>query len=269
MSADNAMDMVSYRTWLKGPYVGLIVFQSDGPVCPPAAASLVDAVVVDSTFLRTRVPLKFNDKVHYIPDALEFPWRTYQAHEHPKKPLRLVWMGAGGNYFFAEPIVTGLRKAGWDVGVVCEDPVVATDIWTIEGHGDVLNRYDVGITPYPENLAQADTKSFVNFWYKDNNRVATMQAAGLPVIASPLPSFLQYINHGQDGLIANSLEDWVNCLIALQEDPVLYTQLAQAGYLKAYETAESSKVGQRWFDLIKQVDKASAYDHEINVSDFL
>jgi|SRR5665213_694962 len=234
----------------------LIVFQSDGPIASTGVLNRAQAIVVDSTFLTTRIPPRYRGKVHYIPDALELDKSKFIPHKYPvknKEDWRLVWIGSSGNYFFAEPVINALRSAGWTVDCIGDNPSTANVVWDVNTYADEINKRDIGIVPYPVNLRVENTNTFDNFWYKDNNRVVTLQACGIPVVCSALPSFLQYVEHLCTGVIANRIEDWVNVVEDISAEPFLYNNLASEGYKQAWRYADLKVTTRMWMRLIQGV----------------
>ena len=54
-----------------------------------------------------------------------------------------------------------------------------------------------------------------------------MMSVGLPVVASPIPSYEAVIQHGINGFLARSERDWATCLTALR-DPVRRREMGLA-----------------------------------------
>lgn len=240
--------LVKYKESM--PRLSVIGFQSDGPTTTAQGFELIDTIVVDSEFLLTRVPAKYLPKTIYIPDTIEFPRNQFRSHTKPNHPLKLVWIGAGGNYFFAKPVIDFLREKGWSVTTVSDLDGQDNIPWTVDGYASALSNFDVGIVPYPPALKVDDTKSFDNFRYKDNNRIVTMQAVGVPIVASPLPSFLTYVEHNRTGLIANHLDDWQHCLEYLQDSGSAYNRMAVNGWEQAWSYADPDVTSRAWHRII-------------------
>lgn len=229
----------------------VIAFQSDGPLLTPKQYQRVDAIVCDSTYLKTRVPAIHWQKTFYCNDALEHD-EDHKPRKHRKQPLRFLWLGAQGNYRFASKTIDHLRSLGHKVEVM-SDGLFATIPWERANYiQKIVESADVGIVAYPQDLVVVDDGSYNNFRYKDNCRTVLFQSLGIPVIASPLPSLLQYIDHLQTGLIANSPQDWENCAQALQTDDLLYEYLATYG-LQQSRGSRATSVASQWLTAIDYV----------------
>lgn len=55
---------------------------------------------------------------------------------------------------------------------------------------------------------------------KSENRLTMKMALGLPVVASPVPAYLDIVEQGVNGFIATTPADWHRCLAELR-DPAL------------------------------------------------
>lgn len=231
--------------------VKVIAFQSDGPITSPEVLDNCDWVVVDGDIVKVRNPVRFIFKTTHIPTALEIDTTKFKPHNYPGTDLKLVYLGAQGNLHFAEPVLSHL-KSRYSVTVLSDHP--QADIkWDIDTYADELNKFDVGIVPYPPYLIVEDAKSFSGYFYKDPSRPSLLQAIGLPVIVSPLPSYLTYIQHGVNGLIANTLDEWVMCVTSLQQDKEMYERIAFNGRIAASLSSASSCVGALWESVLKEV----------------
>ena len=241
MSAYQTEDVLSLKRKL--PNLKVVLFQSDGPVATDDCMDAVNAIVTDSEPLLETIPARCLYKTVSIPDTLEA--KRGMLRRHTKGKLRLVWVGTGGNYFFAESVIAALRKSGWNVTTICDgaNATVQWDLNTVDGE---IDKCDVGIVPYPEDLIIADTKTYNRFRYKDNSRMVLLQALGLPVVVSPLPAHLLYARHNETALFANSNNQWLDCIQYLQDNPDCYNTIAEDGYIQAWQYAAPEITGAQW-----------------------
>lgn len=249
VATDKAMKALALRP--DNDRTAIVAFQSDGPCLSFDDFQKADGIVTDSALLLSRVPAWHLEKTMYIPDTLE-PELVFPTlpRRHPGQKLKCVWVGAGGNYFFAEKVVEEMRRNRWLVDVVTDTVGIATTPWSRPNQLASMNAADVGLVPYPENLRLDDARSFDNWLYKDNSRVALLQAMGLPVIASIHPAHVGYLQHGDTGLLANSIEDWVCCMNGLQSDAALYERLSEQGIEQAWRTASVGRTSAQWLEAI-------------------
>jgi len=95
----------------------------------------------------------------------------------------------------------GFRAKPWHKDRVYEDLVAA----------------DVGIIPVDMRPDPSPGSDVSRWEVKSENRLTLMMAAGLPVIASPVPSYLDVIVHGVNGYIAHDRADWLAAIDALRD----------------------------------------------------
>jgi glycosyltransferase involved in cell wall biosynthesis len=83
---------------------------------------------------------------------------------------------------------------------------------------------DIGVIPI---VADADPAVIAPAWkVKSENRLTMKMSAGLPVIATPIPSYEAVIEHGVNGFLARTRHDWDRCLDALR-DPELRREMGE------------------------------------------
>lgn len=251
MQINDAAHAVSLK-FGAAPQMKVVVFQSDGPITSPEVFATVDKIVIDASVLRFRLPFQFLGKTVHIPTPLEIDAQKFQPHTHPGRKLRLVYLGAQGNYFFAEGVINHLRSLNYDVTVLSDHP--SADVpWNLNTYADELSKFDVGIVPYPENLQLAKDTSFTGFFYKDPSRPTLLQAIGLPVVVAPLPSYVEYIQHAETGLFANSIAEWMDRVEYLQSDAYTYNSIAASGYQQSWNYCRYEVVGQLWENVIRGI----------------
>ena len=89
--------------------------------------------------------------------------------------------------------------------------------WHIERVYDYLLQTEIGIIPIdmrPDPLPGHD----VSYWeVKSENRLTLLMALGLPVIASPVPAYLNIIEQGVNGYLAHDRGDWIHAMLRLRD----------------------------------------------------
>lgn len=238
--------------------IPFIYFLTDGP--QPSVEQMAQALwlVTDCDFIvddfQKRKLDRLLDKLTYIPDTFdpppdggENPFRLVKEEKlHPK----LVWIGSQGGYQWAKPTIDHLKKR-WEVEII-SDHTEATKVWSRETIFSDIASCDIGIIPFPTGLIFEDNRGFQPL-AKDINRVTLLQAAGLPVIAAPLPAYLKYIRNGVDGLIADGPDEFEACVSLLEQNREASRAMANLGWLRAWSTASSPFTGNRWSQLLKKL----------------
>ena len=99
--------------------------------------------------------------------------------------------------------------------------------WGAESVYRHLVEADIGIIPIDTQADVDETLSQPAWKLKSENRLTLKMSLGLPVIATPIPSYEPIIVHGLNGFFAKSSHDWIKCLSALR-DPLLRQQIGRA-----------------------------------------
>ena len=170
-------------------------------------AKLVDFVIVPSRFLQKRYQ-ELGVSCYYIQDSPE--------HFHlpvPKTPskgskLKCVWFGNHSHSKWKEVTYFKriLRKHGvknWQFETI-SNTWRATHRWDEDSFGD-LSAYDLVAIPVP-NMT-------LDYQVKSANRLLQSMALGLPVLASPIPSYSDVIeSENLEMITCESEEEWVQML---------------------------------------------------------
>jgi glycosyltransferase involved in cell wall biosynthesis len=85
---------------------------------------------------------------------------------------------------------------------------------------EITCTFDIAIAPLPDTEFTRGKCGF---------KIIEYMAAGVPVIASPVGVQTDMIEHGENGFLANSIEEWVSYITALAENDGLRKHIGQAG----------------------------------------
>lgn len=190
---------------------------------------LSDHIIVGNQLLAERVRL-INPCVTIIPtcvDLKEASGVTPSRSPIGNRPLVLGWTGTAANinYLAAlrEPLARLAREFPIELRVIAESdrPLrqlgleqagIATRFvrWSESNEVADLRPFDIGLMPMP------DTE-----WtrYKCGLKILQYMAAGVPAVASPVGVNRDIIQHGQNGWLATSSDDWLSILRDLLRDP--------------------------------------------------
>ena len=83
--------------------------------------------------------------------------------------------------------------------------------WTAARESDALREMDAGLMPLPDTEWARGKCAFKLIQY---------MACGVPVVASPVGANVDVVNNG-NGLLADSVGDWLDALRRLRDDPAL------------------------------------------------
>jgi glycosyltransferase involved in cell wall biosynthesis len=145
-------------------------------------------------------------------------------------PLTIGWTGTAPNYQYLYPLAPTLRRIrdrfpDVVLKVICDrapDPSLLSDLdvqfvpWQPGNEVDQLQDIDVGIMYLPDTP-----------WTKGKCGFKLIQYMSLakPAVASAVGANLDIVNHGVNGYLAATMEDWYECLTRLLGDAHLRTTM--------------------------------------------
>lgn len=186
--------------------------------------NLCDYIVCCSKKLAelTEANLKSNfTKCVVIEDMAEdsgFDRNKSQIEEIESKYTKVVgWTGMGGNSWHAKELKPIIEELGMELVIISEH-AEADIMWRRDTYLKEMSNFDIIICP--QNVKTQPAKSCV--------KVITAMSLGKPIICSPLPAYLEVIKEGENGLIANNLQEWKEKLTLLRDDKILRNKLSKA-----------------------------------------
>lgn len=139
---------------------------------------------------------------------------------------RIGWIGNPSTTICLEPAAKALGTVkDASVCLVGADPervqFDGADVrpWSFDGEVAELQRFSVGIMPQPRGE-----------WMRGKCALKALQymACGIPCVASPFGAVLEFMRHEENGLLADSGEEWSGAFERLR-DPALRRRLGEAG----------------------------------------
>jgi len=106
--------------------------------------------------------------------------------------------------------------------------------------------FDIGIMPMPDEE-----------WALGKCALKALQymAAGLPTVASAIGANREVIEHGRNGLLAATMEEWLESLRALIRDPGLRHRLGTAGRRTVEERYSMRTSAAKFESVVREVAK--------------
>jgi len=228
-----------------------------------------DATVIVTEFLKHQHAPELWGRIHVVHDGIERPELSHAFANEPLPHGRLRATLVTSSALDEVPVLDRAARQRLDITVVGDYPRHAKLFelrrraraarsasslspllnrgfravrWHPQGVYDVLKRADIGIIPVdtqPDPLPSGG----VSWWQvKSENRLTLMMGFGMPVIASPVPSYLEVVEQGVNGYIARTPHDWVRAIDELR-DPLRRQQLgaaARASALERFSKAEQA-----------------------------
>ena len=174
-------------------------------------AGVVDWIVGASEGL-TSIAGPYRARSSVIESVLESPSALVKDYSRPSRNsrIRVVWVGYPENLHLLGPVRAALadpRLSRFDLVAISRGPGV-THQWHRKRVWAQLLACDIAVLP----SAETD-------WYqaKPNTRMIMFKALGIPIVASPLASYVATLTHGQSCYFARTPEEWTSGLLALSD----------------------------------------------------
>lgn len=153
-----------------------------------------------------------------------------------KKPsdglgLTIGWVGLSDGLPYLEHIQPALRRLterfpGIKLKVISDKPlqldgvVVENETWRAETEQANLASFDIGIMPLWDSLWTRG---------KCGYKILQYMGVGTAVVASAVGANNQIVNHGENGFLATTQDDWVRSISALVENAELRNNVGRRG----------------------------------------
>jgi len=167
--------------------------------------------------------------------------------------VRLVWIGSRSTLKYLHEIRPALEEVGRllphvVLRIVCDEFFDLTAMkverrnWSKASEVADLLTSDIGLAPLPDDRFTRGKCGF---------KILQYQAAGLPVVASPIGVNAQYVREGATGFLARDPAQWVAKLRTLIENLGLRATLGQAGQSDV-QRFDVNVIGERFCGLIAE-----------------
>jgi glycosyltransferase involved in cell wall biosynthesis len=216
------------------------------------SATLSDLVIAGNEYLAEHAR-RYGDHVQVLPTGLNLdPYRVTTPRESSGL-IRFVWIGSRATLKYLRDITLALEELGrrWNnlvLRIVCDEfldlktmPVEKRN-WSEQTEASDLMTSDIGLAPLPDNPFTRGKCGF---------KILQYQAAGLPVVASPVGVNGDYVRNGVTGFLAADPAQWIDRLSVLIQDAGLRKRMGQAGR-REVATFDEKIIGRRFCDLIAE-----------------
>lgn len=204
-----------------------------------------DHVVVGNAYL-AEYARRFNSRVTVVPSSIDTD--LYQPWPRAREDIKVVvgWMGTSTSQTYLEMAAPMLREIAAlprvEIRVVSNRrpdlPGVSAvwHPWSAEKEVELLSGFDVGIMPMPDDE-----------WALGKGAMKALQymAMSICTVASAVGTNREVIEHGRNGLLASSIEEWRAAVKGLVEDKAQRERLGAAGratVLSRYSMRTSASV---------------------------
>ncbi|RLA92837.1 MAG: hypothetical protein DRG25_05605 [Deltaproteobacteria bacterium] len=190
---------------------------------------ICDWVIAGNQFLLREAKL-FSDRISIIPTPVDTE-RYIPREKKRSTEVTVGWLGSKSTVNYLKPLVpvcSELRnrfpnlkfKLVSDSFQELERFEGIQKIWKEEEEVWDLQSFDIGIMPLPDDPWTNGKCGF---------KILQYQAAGLPVVCSPVGINREIVTDGFNGYLANSPQEWIDKLSRLITSPELRSRMGKAG----------------------------------------
>jgi glycosyltransferase involved in cell wall biosynthesis len=209
-----------------------------------AVMRVAHTVVAGNDFLARRARGAGALHVEIVPSAIDLD----RYHDLPLRPeggpLNVGWIGIPLNAHYLSIVAPALRAVeGINLQVVGgQVPGELAGVraesfpWTEETEIARIAAFDVGIMPLHDTPWERGKCAF---------KLLQVMAAGKPVIASPVGANRQVVQHGVNGFLAETTEQWMEALRALAADAGLRRRMGEAARQTVADSYSTAVVAPR------------------------
>jgi glycosyltransferase involved in cell wall biosynthesis len=189
---------------------------------------IADHVVVCNTYLASYARDR-NARVSIIPSSIdtdEYKPGPFHVHE----PVVVGWIGSSTSQTHLEaasPMLQALlARRAVELRIVSDRRPNLPGVphswreWSAAREVDELAQFDIGIMPLPDDDWARGKCGFKALQY---------MAMGVGTVAAAVGTNREIIEHGQNGLLARGSAEWIACVEALVDNPMLRRSLGAAG----------------------------------------
>ena len=250
---------VSLATALKSAGVRSVFMVCDRVV--PKMAEATSATVCVTSHLAGLYPRHLAAKLHVVHDGIERPavrkttWRndggsalnplqavlvtSSRLDELPVLGMPPPWLHVHivGHYPPRAALVSRMREhwRAWQRSParrgrqlrLALNPRVTLHAWDPEGVYGHLTRADIGIIPIDRQPPLRPGEAPPDWSVKSENRLTLKMSIGLPVVATPIPSYEPLVRQGSNGYLVSTRTEWLEVLTRLR-DPAHRAAISQA-----------------------------------------
>lgn len=214
-------------------------------------ARILDDITAGNQFLKDACLKHGAKQGEVIPTCVDF--KCYQQSQHLNQSATLAWIGSSSTLQGIEAKRAlweqiGNSVPGLSLKVICDRfpkfdhlPVVEVP-WSELSEREELASADIGISWIPDDLWSRG---------KCGLKVLQFMAAGLPVVANPVGVHPEMIEHGVNGFLAETDEEWITAIQTLAANPVLRKKMGQKAFQVVQERYSVEFGASRWLQLLE------------------
>jgi glycosyltransferase involved in cell wall biosynthesis len=214
---------------------------------------ICDVAIVGNDYLRSELASNAR-MVVVLPTCVSLPAEP-KRHDD-SRPVRIGWIGTRNNLPQLRSLEEPFRQLsaryadGVEFTIVCSAPYESKSIqttfipWSLESETASVRSFDIAIMPLADDVSGRGKCSF---------KAIQCMAHGIPAVVSPVGMNIEVVQHGLNGFLATTAEEWVEHLSSLVDDAGLRSRLGAAArktivrsysYARALPAIRAAMMGQ-------------------------
>ncbi len=197
---------------------------------------------------------QYTTQVELIPTVVDIHDYSPKQHTCAGPEAVIGWMGTRNNLHYLslveEALIILQKKHGCFFRVVCDTDYVCPGLvvenirWSESREQELLQSFDIGLMPLPDNDYSRGKCAFKAIHYL---------AGGIPPVCSPVGENLRVITDGATGYLAKGRDEWLAKIERLIQNPDLRQQMGEQGR-KVIEKDYSLETGlARWQKVLSRL----------------
>lgn len=215
-----------------------------------AMVSVADAVCCSSQFIAARAR-SYHPNVVCLPDSFDtshFRYRKPSA-DFDGKSIRAIWSGVSSKAGELDPVIPLLQARGISLTVISDAPPKLNCPfqhvpWSY--HTFPVRLLDGELCLGPRRVDNPYDQGHSFF------KIGIFMSAGVPALASPVPSYLELVGRPDCGRVCRSLVDWESALDETIADRDLLRQWSEKS-IEAARPYRTGTVAEQYLDLLRNL----------------
>jgi len=200
---------------------------------------------------------KWVEIVPTVVDLDHYISRVWSADSSSRRP-RIGWIGQRSTAKYLDTLIPVMQRLSDEgiarfVAIGIDAAAVGLPMesvaWSVETEVVEIQSLDIGLMPLMDNPFERG---------KCGYKLIQYMACGIPVVASPVGVNRQLVEHGVNGFLASTREEWERSLRTLIGDPVLRQRMGRAGRRKVEKEYAIQVTGSRMAHLLRTVISKSS-----------
>lgn len=212
------------------------------------------AVVVGNDYLAAYARAAGARRVEVVPTVVDLA-RYPQSKHHLQTASKPVagWIGQASTAGYLHQLASVFSQLRLEdvlrftaIGIDTEAlglPMTSV-AWSAESEAQSIASLDIGVMPLHDSPFERG---------KCGYKLIQYMACGLPVVASPVGVNRQIVEHGVNGFLASTPDEWAQALRALAADPALRARMGAAGRAKVERHYTTDVAAPRLASLLHEV----------------